>query len=1095
MEYNVFQTPVESIGLNKYPEEVRLQYDDFTNNVPFIKSMLSPDRLRAKDLPRDSDGKIIVDLERPHILEDMDYFRPTAINFQRTGKLSQYKPNGNPNSEYGAWIREEVRRCLEGYVRESDGEWITGDYYFFLNYCPIQLSKRTKGKKANRVVDFPFVWDGHYLKSHYLNRARMSGKHAWELARRGAGKAHPYDEKVYTPDGLKRWGDIKVGDTLFGEDGKPTKVIYIPFDGETPIFRVHFANGYSVDCSKGHLWKVKSHSKKGVVILSTEELLDIYKRPRKVTPHNPKGYELDCSVPLCGKIEFDYKQTKIDPYTFGLLLGDGCFRCSCVNTARITTSEEDFSVYEKYIPYHTKHHKSNRLDHSIIINGFGDILKEYGLYFCKSNDKFIPDEYKYNSSDVRISILKGIFDTDSNVQKGKGYIDLTLSSKRLIDDIRWILSSLGINHILKKTKKTFYKDKDGNRIDCLDGYRISVFSNIELFNLPRKLNEWNNRSRTNYGLSKYMGTKITNIEYIGQRRSKCVTVDNDSHCYLINNFIVTHNSFYGGSMLAKRFILGESFEVNKRVQCVVTASERKYLTGANQILDMFQSYIDFCATYTEWPYLRLMDSKQSLQWIMGYKDVDTGVSKGTLNSVMGISSKDDDSKLRGSRGVLYLLEEVGTFAHLLDTYNTMRPSVEDGDNVFGMLYGYGTAGSNESDFSSAQEIMYNPDGYNILSLDNVFDKVGQGRNRFCFFFPGYLNRAECYDSNGNSDVSKALIEILNDRYITKYNSTDPNTITRRIAEIPITPQEAVLRTTGNLFPVADLNARLNQLDNNTSEFNDVYIGDLATDSKGEMKFIPTGGDPIRVWPTKDNKVEGAIEFFAMPEKDANGKVFPERYVMGHDPVDSDEADTMSLTSTFVLDLWTDRIVAEYTGRHDYADDNFETVRKLCIFYNAKVLYESNRKGIFAYFQKMNSLYMLADTPEYLKDRQLIKAIGYGNSSKGVHATAPINNYADMLIKEWLIKPVVINVEENGIVSELTVKNLTFIKNRALLQELVAYNPFANFDRIRALGMLMLYREQYMVAWGGEVRKRDSAAEDKSYLGNDDFFGRNYRGRD
>lgn len=548
-------------------------------------------------------------------------------------------------------------------------------------------------------------------------------------------------------------------------------------------------------------------------------------------------------------------------------------------------------------------------------------------------------------------------------------------------------------------------------------------------------------------------------------------------------------------MLAKRFILGESFEVNKRVQCVVTASERKYLTGANQILDMFQSYIDFCATYTEWPYLRLMDSKQSLQWIMGYKDVDTGVSKGTLNSVMGISSKDDDSKLRGSRGVLYLLEEVGTFAHLLDTYNTMRPSVEDGDNVFGMLYGYGTAGSNESDFSSAQEIMYNPDGYNILSLDNVFDKVGQGRNRFCFFFPGYLNRAECYDSNGNSDVSKALIEILNDRYITKYNSTDPNTITRRIAEIPITPQEAVLRTTGNLFPVADLNARLNQLDNNTSEFNDVYIGDLATDSKGEMKFIPTSGDPIRVWPTKDNKVEGAIEFFAMPEKDANGKVFPERYVMGHDPVDSDEADTMSLTSTFVLDLWTDRIVAEYTGRHDYADDNFETVRKLCIFYNAKVLYESNRKGIFAYFQKMNSLYMLADTPEYLKDRQLIKAIGYGNSSKGVHATAPINNYADMLIKEWLIKPVVINVEENGVVSELTVKNLTFIKNRALLQELVAYNPFANFDRIRALGMLMLYREQYMVAWGGEVRKRDSAAEDKSYLGNDDFFGRNYRGRD
>ena len=738
MEYNNRQTPFDKLLLENAPEEIRLQYDDFTNNVPFINWMLG-ERPRAKDLPRDEYGRIIVDVTKPHILEDMDYFRPTAIHYQKTGKLCDFKPNGNPNSDYGAWVREETRRCLDGYVRQSDGEWITGDYYFFLNYCPIQLSRRGRGKKANRVVDFPFVWDGHYLVTHYLYNARMGGHHAWELARRGSGK-----------------------------------------------------------------------------------------------------------------------------------------------------------------------------------------------------------------------------------------------------------------------------------------------------------------------------------------------------------------SFLGASLLAKRFILGESYQVNKRVQCVVTASERKYLTGANQILDMFQSYIDFCAMCTEWPYLRLMDSKQNLQWIMGYKDIDTGVSKGTLNSVRGISSKDDDSKLRGSRGVLYLIEECGTFARLLDTYNTMRPSVEDGDSVFGMIFGYGTSGSNDSDFRSSQEIMYNPDGYNVLSLENVYDKVGQGRSRFCYFFPGYLNRSECYDNNGNSDVSKALVEILKDRYITKYNSTDPNTITKRIAEIPITPQEAVLRVVGNLFPVSDLNARLNQLDADTSEYQDVYTGELVVDNKGEVKFSPTSDTPIRVWPTKDNKVKGAIEFYAMPEKDNNGKVYKDRYILGHDRADNDVAETMSLTSTFVLDLWTDRIVAEYTGRQDYADDNFEIVRKLCIFYNGKCLYEQNKKGIFAYFSKMNCLYLLADTPEYLKDKQLIKSIGYGNTSKGVNATQPINNFADNLIKEWLIKPIIVNTEEGGEVKEMQVKNLSFIKCRALLMELISYNPFANFDRIRALGMLMLYREQYMVMWGGEVRKTYNAAEDKSYLGNDDFFSKNYR---
>jgi len=77
----------------------------------------------------------------------------------------------------------------------------------------------------------------------------------------------------------------------------------------------------------------------------------------------------------------------------------------------------------------------------------------------------------------------------------------------------------------------------------------------------------------------------------------------------------------------------------------------------------------------------------------------------------------------------------------------------------------------------------------------------------------------------------------------------------------------------------------------------------------------------------------------LPQKDSSGNVFPERYIIGHDPVDDDVSNTASLTSTFVLDLLTDRIVAEYTGRQEYADDNFEIVRRLCMFYNAKCMYE------------------------------------------------------------------------------------------------------------------------------------------------------------
>lgn len=750
---NEYQTPFDLLEIDKEPQEVQDQFWDCINNIPLVRNLISADRPRAKDLPRDEYGRIIVDVTRPHILEDMDYFRQTAITFQKTGRFTHLRPNGNPNSEYMKWLKEEVRRCIEGYVRPSDGEWITGDYYFFLNYCPILQadtsdSGKTKGKKmAKRISDFPKVWEGHYLRTHYLQQARENGNHASELSRRGSGK-----------------------------------------------------------------------------------------------------------------------------------------------------------------------------------------------------------------------------------------------------------------------------------------------------------------------------------------------------------------SYVGGSLLSKRFVIGESKEVCREVQCVVTAYEKKYISGANQILDMFKKYIDFLAINTELPSKRLVDSAQNLTWKMGYKDLDTGADKGTLNSVIGITSKDDESKLRGSRGVLYIIEEAGTFPRLLGLYATLRPSVEDGDSVFGLIYAYGTSGDEDSDFAALQEIMYNPKGYNMYALKNVYDKEGQGRPHFVFFFPGYMNRSNCYDSNGNSDVTKAILEILKDRFTVKYNSSDVNAVTKRISEIPITPQEAILRAKSNLFPITDLNERLNQIDNNPSEFDDVYVGNLVPNDEGGMDFRVSNSLPIRDFPIKDNKNEGAIEIFRMPEKDHNGKVFDNRYIIGHDPVDDDEAQTASLTSTFVLDLFTDQIVAEYTGRNMMAEDNFEIVRRLCIFYNAKCLYESNKKGIFAYFQEKRCVHLLADTPSYLKDIDVVKSIGFGNKAKGVNATHAVNAYANKLIKEWLLKVNSFvktlpykddNGEEYYKDVEVQEFNLYNIRNRALIKELIQYNNDGNFDRVRALGMAMLYRQQYLILYGGDVKEGVESYDDADYLGNDPFFTNNY----
>lgn len=743
---NKYQTPITEELLQSLPLEVQDQLFDYINNVPFIQNLISPNREYAKDRPRDDKGRIIVDLSNPHILENMDYFRPSAIHFQKHGCYTFLRPNPNPNSEFGKWFAEEVRRCWEGYVRPSDGEWVTGYMYYYMNYSPIMLSKIEEGTNiANRVEDFPETWEGIYSRFHYLEQARRGGlfnnfkggQHCIELARRG--------------------------------------------------------------CSK---------------------------------------------------------------------------------------------------------------------------------------------------------------------------------------------------------------------------------------------------------------------------------------------------SFSLASIMAHNFVLGENSQANKRTMTVLTAYQKEYLAGKDGTLNKFTPMIDFVSQHTQFPRKRLKNSNQEMTWQMGYKDVETGVDKGTLNTVIGVSSKDDESKLRGKRGYI-LVEEMGSFPKLLEIYNITRYGVEEGDYTFGLIYLVGTSGDSESDFGSAKEMMYSPSGYNIYALPNVFDKVNQGRPNFGFFFPAYVNRKGCYDKDGNSDVIKALIQILQNRYHTKYNSEDPNTITKVIAEMPITPAEAIIKVTRTLFPVTDLSERLLQIENNPTEYDDVYVGELIINN-GKVDFKPTTASPIRSFPHKDNKISGAIEIFKMPEKDPQGKVFPERYILGCDPYDDDSSETMSLGSIFVLDLWTDRIVAEYTGRPMFAEDFFETCRRLCLFYNGKLNYENNKKGLYAHFKKMNSLFLLTDVLEFLKDKDMIKADSLvGNKLKGTGATAPINGYAISLQRDWLLKTTTDIQNVDGESVEVEVPNLYKLRNKALIQEYIAYNQEGNFDRISAMGMLMLLREDRMVLYGGEVKKTKDASQDKDYLGNDDFFSKNF----
>lgn len=197
IQVNEYQTQITNELLSELPKEIIDELIETINSIPFVQRLISPDRKRAIDLPRDEKGRIIVDICNPHILEDMDYFRETAIHFQKHGCYTKLKPDGNPRSEFGKWLKREIRRCWYGMLRPTDGEWITGNMYFYLNYFPIIQTKKVGKKKGIRIVDMPEMWEGVYWRFHYMDQARhggiydiRGGMNGCEIARRGASKSY-----------------------------------------------------------------------------------------------------------------------------------------------------------------------------------------------------------------------------------------------------------------------------------------------------------------------------------------------------------------------------------------------------------------------------------------------------------------------------------------------------------------------------------------------------------------------------------------------------------------------------------------------------------------------------------------------------------------------------------------------------------------------------------------------------------------------------------------------------------------------------------------------------------------------------------------
>lgn len=510
-------------------------------------------------------------------------------------------------------------------------------------------------------------------------------------------------------------------------------------------------------------------------------------------------------------------------------------------------------------------------------------------------------------------------------------------------------------------------------------------------------------------------------------------------------------SFKGGSMLVRNYMLipgSKNFAI---------ASEQKFLIGDGLLTKAWQ-IMDFLDKHTAWAKQRLVSTR--MERTSGYKITDEfgkQTEQGYLSSITGITLKNDPERVRGTRAKLVLWEEGGKFPSLLDAWRIEQPSVETDDGkAFGLMIAFGTGGTEGASFEGLKELFYKPKSYNVLSFPNIWDE-GRENTECAFFVPAYSN-LESFDDDGNqvymdrdgnSYKEKAIQNLMDQRNKVKDGGASQQSIDRFISERPIRPAEAVLELGKNIFPRKLLMDQLTRIRTNKKLQSMKHIVDLEWDGNGQVKATEKPSGDITNYPLKKgDKPHGSVVIWEYPVKDPPLGL----YIGGCDPYDHDDSFTNSLGSTFIFkrvragEAWTDVIVAEYSGRPDTAEEYYENVRKLLTFYNARLLFENERKGIYPYFTNKHCDYLLADQPdkiisEVFKDSKVQRR-------KGCHMTKQIRAYGEGLILEWLLD----EFEEGH-------PNVERVYSEPLIEELIENDGVRNVDRVIALCMVMIYREE------------------------------------
>lgn len=414
----------------------------------------------------------------------------------------------------------------------------------------------------------------------------------------GKGKSLDVDSVTYDKNGPKRFGDLKVGDYVMGRNGQETQVTGVYPQESREAYKITFSDGTSSIASPDHLWNIQTHKQRQIKYdqsyktVTTKELIEKY-LPREQGEVNQNGKRskiYHAYLPMPEPVEFEKKDLAVDPYLLGALLANGYFG-STLNCIEFRTNDswisEKMSIGNPQLRIEEKKYESNTSGRWII-KGLGQYLNNFGFSIqTRSPNKFIPKEYLCGSIEQRKELLAGIVDCDShlmgrNPMKTRPIYET--ASRQLMDDFAHLVRGLG--GIVEEIKQD---DRKENTY-----YRARFWTPFNPYTLPRLAETYD---------PSYKPMKaVESIERVEDRDMMCISVDAPDSLYLVDDFIVTHNTWFTIKLLINAWLRGNNVlfinlemspeELRDRIYFLISQYSMKDLAKADIDIEGFQLWAD-----------------------------------------------------------------------------------------------------------------------------------------------------------------------------------------------------------------------------------------------------------------------------------------------------------------------------------------------------------------------------------------------------------------------------------------------------------------------------------------------------------------------